>query len=371
MKPPLARWMACTALAGLIVFSVSCRQQSALPPEAVATVGDAVITVDALQQALARRGWHNPTAEQKAAVLEDLIRFEALHAQARKTGYLQQPEVQNAIKHLVAARYREKLATNQSALPETAAAGLPTYYQAHPDAFRVPEQLQVALVFLPLSSKAVPEKRREAEQRAHELRHLAETECASLAHFGPVAQTHSAHQASRYRGGELGGLTREQAAGSFSPEVVEAMFALLQPSELSPVVSASDGFYLLKLVGAGPPRCVRWPRSRRPSLSSGSANGPRARGGAVCPPESRPAHPGQRGVWPGSNRPARPNPLPRPPCPHVELIATHPMKATTLLSATGRMLSLLAVTGRPPACRCPPRPPRRPSRSSLVGTRYT
>ena len=252
MKPPLARWMACTALAGLIVFSVSCRQQSALPPEAVATVGDAVITVDALQQALARRGWHNPTAEQKAAVLEDLIRFEALHAQARKTGYLQQPEVQNAIKHLVAARYREKLATNQSALPETAAAGLQTYYQAHRDAFRVPEQVQVALVFLPLSSKAVPEKRREAEQRAHELRHLAETECASLAHFGPVAQTHSAHQASRYRGGELGGLTRQQAAGSFSPEVVEAMFALRQPGELSPVVSASDGFYLLKLVGRRP-----------------------------------------------------------------------------------------------------------------------
>ena len=155
--------MACTALAGLIVFSVSCRQQSALPPEAVATVGDAVITVDALQQALARRGWHNPTAEQKAAVLEDLIRFEALHAQARKTGYLQQPEVQNAIKHLVAARYREKLATNQSALPETAAARPADLLPGPSGCLPRAGAGAVALVFLPLRPRR---SRRSAGKRS-------------------------------------------------------------------------------------------------------------------------------------------------------------------------------------------------------------
>ena len=210
------------------------------------------------------------------------------------------------------------------ALPETAAAGLPTYYQAHPDAFRVPEQLQVALVFLPLSSKAVPEKRREAEQRAHELRHLAETECASLAHFGPVAQTHSAHQASRYRGGELGGLTRQQAAGSFSPEVVEAMFALRQPGELSPVVSASDGFYLLKLVGRRPASVRPLAEVKEAVAFQWQRERARARGALFARLKAGLPIQVNEVVWPGSNRPARPNPLPRPPCPHVELLPLIP-----------------------------------------------
>jgi parvulin-like peptidyl-prolyl isomerase len=249
MNRPLASLLRGIALSGFVLTACSPREQPGASPEFVARVGETGITTEVLQQALLRRGWTDPSAEQKARALEELIRFEVLYAQARRDGYDQRPEIRDAIKRLLVARYQEELESKEPPAPKITDEATQTHYQARQDDHRVPEQAKAALIFLPLPSKATPEKRAEAAQHAAELRRSAETECASIANFGALAQAQSAHQASRYRGGELGWLTREQAAQAFGPEVAEAMFALQQPGELSPVVTVAEGFYLLKLVG--------------------------------------------------------------------------------------------------------------------------
>jgi parvulin-like peptidyl-prolyl isomerase len=206
------------------------------------------ITVTALEQELLRRGRLQPTPQEKTAVLEDLIRRELIYFQAQKDGYLQRPEVQDSLKYFIVARYRAERETNRSAPSQIPAADLQSYYQSHLDRFQVPPQSRVAMILLPLSAKAVPEKRAEAQQQAEAIRALAAAATGQDASFGMLARTNSAHQATRYRGGDLGWQTRAAAAQQWEPPLADAMFALQQPGEISPVVTGKDGLYLFKLM---------------------------------------------------------------------------------------------------------------------------
>ncbi len=218
-------------------------------------VGDKPIRAAALEQELARRHLSRPTTAEKAAALEDLIRFEVLYAQAQTSGFVELPKTQAAIKRLIVAQYRESLATNP--ISPASPAEVEQYYRTQTNLYQVPEQARVALILIAVSSNAPPERRAEARQKAEAIR--AEVLAGGVAEptFGALAQKNSAHQPSRYRGGDLGWLSRPAAAADFEPVLVDTMFGLNQPGELSPVVAAKEGFYLFKLI-------ARKPASARP-----------------------------------------------------------------------------------------------------------
>ena len=71
-------------------------------------------------------------------------------------------------------------------------------------------------------------------------------------HFGLLAQEHSDDQATRYQGGDAGFITRASSKVRWDHTVRDAVFALQRPGEISPVIRAPDGFYLLKLIERKP-----------------------------------------------------------------------------------------------------------------------
>jgi parvulin-like peptidyl-prolyl isomerase len=146
----------------------------------------------------------------------------------------------------VVSRYREQLAAKQKPARTVTEADIQGFYQANVERYRVNERVNAAMIHLPLSWKATPERRAELTQLADRLRAQAEAAAGDRPSFGLLALTNSAHQASRYRGGELGWLDRQAASQTFEPAVVEAMFALPQPGVVSAVVTGRDGLYLFR-----------------------------------------------------------------------------------------------------------------------------
>ncbi len=229
----------------------------ATPPvasaEVLARVGSEAITVDEFRREMERRGGRIPgqyaSVEQRRALLDEMLRTKAALTRAREAGLDQEPETRLAIERLLVAGYLE-------AELEPALAGLSVsddevaaYYAAHRDEYQTPERRRVAWIFLQVGAKAEPPQVEKVRQRAADARAEAERLPAGTRNFGDVAQRLSEDPSTRYVGGELGWLTRDQAAGyRWGPELVEAAFALAEPGSLSPVLRHEKGFYVLKLV---------------------------------------------------------------------------------------------------------------------------
>lgn len=73
-----------------------------------------------------------------------------------------------------------------------------------------------------------------------------------MPHFGALAASVSADQATRFRGGELGWMTAAQMEARMDPAVVAAVLRLESPGVVAEPVVAADGIYLLKLMARRP-----------------------------------------------------------------------------------------------------------------------
>ena len=234
----------------LVLAGSACRRQ---PPaeELIVRVGDSGVTVRRFATEWERRANLGNASITPARVLDELIDQEAAYQQAVRSGLLQQPETQMAIRSFVAARYREgqqpAAATN---LPTTET--LRAYYDQNVASFRRPPAINPAVIRLEYHRKATPERQAEAMGAARAVREQAVAESGKQANFGRLAQDRSVDQATRYRGGELGWLTREQAVLRLPGPVVEAAFQLAKPGDISEPLLADGGLYLLKLVALRP-----------------------------------------------------------------------------------------------------------------------
>ncbi len=217
----------------------------------IARVGDSGVTVRRFEVEWERRALLGNASITPARVLDELIDQEAAYQQAVRGGFLQQPETQQAIRSFVAARYRE----GQGAV---AATNLPTsevlraYYDLNAASFRRAPAINPAVIRFEHHRKATPEKQAEALAAARAVREQAVAESGKQANFGRLAMDRSVDQATRYRGGELGWLTHEQAVLRLPGPAVEAAFRLVKAGDISEPIVADEGIYLLKLVALRP-----------------------------------------------------------------------------------------------------------------------
>jgi parvulin-like peptidyl-prolyl isomerase len=125
-------------------------------------------------------------------------------------------------------------------------ADVENYYRNNSGEFVNPGAVRAAIIFLRGSGKMAPEKREELKQRAEMV--LAEARRGkSDADFVRLAQRHSDDQATRYRGGELQWLTRQECDAALGSGIAATLFAMSEPSSFAPLAETSDGFYILKL----------------------------------------------------------------------------------------------------------------------------
>jgi parvulin-like peptidyl-prolyl isomerase len=240
-------------LASTLSLTTSCNKRTqiaALAPldsKVVASVQGNVIREESYRQKLRERigrSGFQPSAAEKEAALEEMIRYEAVYAQAKAAKFDEQPAITVLIRNLITSRFIEQqIGTAETKITNEE---ISDCYRIHGTEFVTQAAARGAIIFLRAGAKMMPEKREELKLQAQLV--LAEAQqTRNEADFTRLVQRHSEDQATRYRGGDLGWLTRVQCDAAFGAEVSAALFALNEPNSFAPLLETSDGFYILKL----------------------------------------------------------------------------------------------------------------------------
>lgn len=251
------------ALAGLC-FLCSCgdpkpKLQSDSPTRSraqgeLAQVGNTVITEEMFRAEWAHRHKNGgasgePSEKERLEVLEALVSQEAIWAKARAEGFDRSPEMLARIKSLVVGAYRESHAKSPSS--EISEVDLQAQYEIQKARLLRPAAVRAAAILLAVPRSASAAKRMEIKAKAENIAQLAFH--ADDAGFADLARQHSEDQATRFRGGELGWLTRDSVGRD--TKLFDALTALPAPGGLSNVVETSIGFQVGRLLqkrGPGP-----------------------------------------------------------------------------------------------------------------------
>lgn len=262
-------WYAGVAAAAALLLLSGCQRQQEPPfsfeeqpavvtqdaSDTVASVNGRRITAEMVRERIRRGGlqhnWTQRSPEQKRELLEEMIRTEVLAAAAERAGFDQDPRVLDEYKQILGHHYwRAQLKQFGEGFvisPEQVRA----FYDAHPERFAQPRRTRGAVIWIsaPRPSEREDEgemaRLRDRAQRAlEEARALPATE----RFLGEVARRYSSDKSSGRRGGDIGWIVEEGRSFRWEPAVVEALFELDEPGDLSSIVEGEFGLYIVKLV---------------------------------------------------------------------------------------------------------------------------
>jgi peptidyl-prolyl cis-trans isomerase C len=216
----------------------------------VATVGSETITADEMKKRLEEtspflRARYN-TLERKKEFLDNLIRNELLAQEAEKQGLDKNPAVREQmtramIQELIKKQLDERLAGN-----DISDADLKKFYDSHLDDFQKPERARAFHIFLP--AKDAKEKTAAKAKAAYFLKDIEAREKRGEANaFQVVATKESKDGMTAVQGGDLRFVSKDELTKNYNAELADAVFALKNPGEKSPVIETPAGIELVKL----------------------------------------------------------------------------------------------------------------------------
>jgi parvulin-like peptidyl-prolyl isomerase len=189
----------------------------------------------------ARRGVPEPRV-----LLEEMISQESLVQKACASGLDNDPECRRAWRSLLVSKLKERELSPRVEALQVSAAELRAAAEKESERHAQPGKARLALVQLKtgpkLSDARLAELRRRLEEARSESLALTNGETG----FGKVAVAYSEDQASRYKGGDVGWFDDGLAHYRWPAEVISAGFELRNAGEVSEVIRAADGFYLVK-----------------------------------------------------------------------------------------------------------------------------
>ena len=232
--------------AASLIALAGCGKSPAPDPTVLATVGDRVIRVADVQREIAWRQNARRGVQEPRAVLEEMISQESLVQKARAAGLEKDPEFKRACRSLLVSKFKEReLAPRLEAL-EVSAEELRAAYQKQKDRHTLPAKARLALVQIKTDPKLSEAQLAELRTRID----AARTESLALPNgepgFGKVAVAYSEDQSSRYKGGDVGWFDEGLTHYRWPAEVISAGFALRNCGDVSEVIRAPNGFYLVK-----------------------------------------------------------------------------------------------------------------------------
>ncbi len=228
------------------------RQPSAAAPapEVLATVAGRNLTA-----ADFRYWWENrhpgaDTPAMRTEVLDRMIERTALAEAARQAGLDRDPAIASQIDALLIARLQEtRLQARLDALTVSDEDLLARYEATKQSAFTQPESTRVAVLWFNTRGQAPLEAR--YRPRLEQARTQVMENAAGYpvdAGFGQLAIGNTEHRASRLMGGDLGWLDAGPSSDPFRTTVTEVAASLKQTGEVSAVITAPSGLFLVRLL---------------------------------------------------------------------------------------------------------------------------
>ncbi len=223
---------------------------------ALARVGSETISESSFVGELERRAgrfsvdFSAPDA--RLSVIEEMIDERVQLARARDLGLDQAPDIKRELDAVLMRHLRERELVPVIAEVTVTEDDVTSYFADHEEEFSRPERLRAAIVQLevaPNASDAVRLRRRAEAEALHEEALLMSD---GFHGFGPIAARASGHRASRYKGGDIGWLVRDEDRYPFDSAALEAIFALKSVGDIGPIVDGVDGLYLVRLIAVEP-----------------------------------------------------------------------------------------------------------------------
>jgi len=213
----------------------------------LAVIGGKAISVENFRTEMERqRGAFD--AKRKEELLDSIVRSELLFAAARSAGYENDPEVIAAVKQAMVGKYLRDNLDPKLARVNASDQEAEAYFQSHQAEFGMPAMIHAAMIKIAVPSKVSAQKKSELLKRAESVRAEALALEKGVPAFGKVAVSYSDDQDSRHRGGDLGWLQAGMADGRIDKKISDAIFAMKTPGQVSQVIAAPGGYYIVKLI---------------------------------------------------------------------------------------------------------------------------
>jgi parvulin-like peptidyl-prolyl isomerase len=150
------------------------------------------------------------------------------------------------------AKYKEAQLDPKVAAVKVSADEIKAAYEKDLARYTQPAKVKLAILFIEAGLHADTNRVAAAEARAKEVVAGAATLPPDARGFGKLAADFSDDQVTRYRGGDAGWFAADSIIGRWPAEVLAAGFALKNNGDLSGVLHASDGFYVVKKLDSRP-----------------------------------------------------------------------------------------------------------------------
>jgi peptidyl-prolyl cis-trans isomerase C len=222
----------------------------------LARVGEDVIREADFRRELERRAGRQPidlrAARARQHVLDEMIDARAQLARARELGLERDPDVQRELDAVLVRQLRARELEQKLQQIRISDEEIEHHFETYEDEFARPARQRAAIVALELPPGASEANRAQRRVEAEALLAEAETLPAGFHGFGPIAARVSSHRASRYKGGDIGWLVRDELRHPFEPALLTAIFSLETPGELGPIVEGERALYLVRLIDHAP-----------------------------------------------------------------------------------------------------------------------
>ncbi len=242
--------LVCVATMIASAWTASAQSEPPVPAgSTVVTVNGQTIDADAVRRALARRGAEmfapNRSQSAKEAAVEELVRVQVLALAAQQENLQDQPEVRDAIDQMLAARYWRQV-EGRVQFERVTDEEVEAFYLQHAETFKEPLRVRGSVLTLRrVPNAADPADSADAAERAAALRTSALAGDEQT--FEKLVRKHSEDPNTRRRGGDLGWVLEGSSVFRYPPEVIDALFALQAPGDLSEVVTSERGVHLVRL----------------------------------------------------------------------------------------------------------------------------
>jgi len=191
------------------------------------------------------------TLDRKKEFLDNLIRQEVLALEAERQGLDKDPDVRATLRKIMVQKLVQKKfqpdASNTVDVPE---ADLQKYYEDHKAEYVRPRKVRVHAVVLNAAA-GTPERAKKLALAKKTLLKVRAEEKKNPMAFAQIVAEVSEDQASKQLAGDLQFRSHEELEKAYSKQLADAAFAL-KAGELSGVVEAPTGIYLLKFTGEQP-----------------------------------------------------------------------------------------------------------------------
>lgn len=249
---PLKPSMACARLAFsillpavLLALAPGCSRKINSDVMVLARVGAREITAQDFEQEVQ---WyltnHRPLPERQV-LLDQMISHEVRLQKAKALGLENDPDVRHRYEMILTGKLEERELQPRLQDVKVSVEEVKAAYDKDLARYTRPAKVRLAIVFIKRDRKTSTEKLAEIEARIGEARRLALALPLGTKGFGSVAADYSEDQASRYRGGDAGWFDQGLTEYRLPAEVVTAGLALEKQGDISEVVKAENGFYLV------------------------------------------------------------------------------------------------------------------------------